>query len=235
MPRVQPRSFHIGDIQLEVTGVNGGALALLFIREGTIDFLEEANVCREWPNKPKLVSISYHSRKPRSEDDFRFPKTEIWPSLERVGPVNNAWSRQRLRRSLYRGFLDSRVTCSRRWLANSALRHTQAVPLNRGNGLLHQRPRQLFRIPLQRFCTFGDGADTGGATVDAGTQVEHLAGGLQQHRLEFVQTLGQTDTGGIRSYRRMVGRSVCSACGSTWIPRSLGSHMRCSGARWPSR
>ncbi len=74
VPRVEPRSFHIGDIQLEVTGVNGGALALLFIREGTIDFLEVATYVGEWPNKPKLVSISYHSRKPGSEDDFVLSK-----------------------------------------------------------------------------------------------------------------------------------------------------------------
>jgi hypothetical protein len=59
--RVGSASFHIGDVHLELDSCEHGAAAILFVRDGTISFLELVAYMEDWPTSPSLRRISYLS------------------------------------------------------------------------------------------------------------------------------------------------------------------------------
>jgi hypothetical protein len=69
-PRVEPPNFDIRDVFLEIEGVESGAMAVLFVRDGVIDFLEVVTIAGEWPDDTTLLSISYQRRQPGSRSEF---------------------------------------------------------------------------------------------------------------------------------------------------------------------
>ena len=63
-PRVKPLNFVIDDLFLEMEGVENGALAMLFVRGGAIDFLEAVTIATDdWPDKPVITGIRYSHHK----------------------------------------------------------------------------------------------------------------------------------------------------------------------------
>lgn len=63
-PGVVPSDFIMRDVGVEITGLEYGASAKLFVRDGLIDFLEVVTHSEEWPDDVRLVSIYYYKRKP---------------------------------------------------------------------------------------------------------------------------------------------------------------------------
>ncbi len=57
--RVAPANFVIGDLFLDVPETEHGADAMLFIREGLVDFLEVVALNGDWPDNPTIRSIDY--------------------------------------------------------------------------------------------------------------------------------------------------------------------------------
>ncbi|HEU5012366.1 MAG TPA: hypothetical protein VFT66_07470 [Roseiflexaceae bacterium] len=70
VPRINPHNFDIGDISLDIVGVDSGVMANLAIREGVIDYLEVITYADDWPENPVLRSISYQSYKPGAPSIF---------------------------------------------------------------------------------------------------------------------------------------------------------------------
>jgi hypothetical protein len=62
-PNVKPNSFVIQDIHLEVKGTENGASAMLFIKNGVIDFLEIIATTGNLPEEFEGESIYYFKRK----------------------------------------------------------------------------------------------------------------------------------------------------------------------------
>ncbi len=58
-PLVSPANFEIDDVGMELQGVEHGAVAVLFVRDGKIDFLEMVTIIGQWPNDLILESITY--------------------------------------------------------------------------------------------------------------------------------------------------------------------------------
>lgn len=56
-PRTDPRNFEIGDMLIEVEGLENGAMPILFVRDGLIAFLEVVTIDGPWPDNPKLLAI----------------------------------------------------------------------------------------------------------------------------------------------------------------------------------
>lgn len=69
-PRVVPSDFIIHDIGVEVAGLEYGASAMLFVRDGLIDFLEVVTHSGEWSDNATLVSIYYYTRKPGTTKEY---------------------------------------------------------------------------------------------------------------------------------------------------------------------
>jgi hypothetical protein len=59
--RVDPASFHIGDVHLELDSCEHGAAAILFVRDGSMSFLELVAYMEDWPQSPSLRRLSYLS------------------------------------------------------------------------------------------------------------------------------------------------------------------------------
>jgi hypothetical protein len=60
---VEPESFVIDDVFLDVPETQNGASAMLFVRKGVIDCLEVVATTDDWPENPTLSRISYSKRK----------------------------------------------------------------------------------------------------------------------------------------------------------------------------
>jgi hypothetical protein len=58
-PKVDPPRLTIGDIALEVEGVQNGAGVVLFVNDGLLDLVEIYTYNDRWPEDAKLKSISY--------------------------------------------------------------------------------------------------------------------------------------------------------------------------------
>jgi hypothetical protein len=86
VPRVTPRNFDIGDISLDIAGVDSGAMANLAIREGVIDYLEVITYAGDWPENPVLHSISYQSYEPGAPSIFMSSRTR------NLDVVRKAWA-----------------------------------------------------------------------------------------------------------------------------------------------
>ena len=59
IPRVSPSSLIIGDVDVEVSGVEHGQTTLLFVRDGALTMLEFAIYTGEWPTDPQAERIGY--------------------------------------------------------------------------------------------------------------------------------------------------------------------------------
>ena len=89
--KVNPQNFVIDDVYLEVEGAENGASAMLFIREGIIDFLEVVTCTGNWPGNPILKSLNYFTKKPRADS-----VAELVPSKERDIKVTKlAWTKMK--------------------------------------------------------------------------------------------------------------------------------------------
>ena len=87
--RVTPPSFVVNDIFLEVRGTENGASALLFIRDGLIDFLEVVATTGDWPQNPEITSIQSFHRK-----GIRGTVKELVPQQRRdLDVIRRAWKR----------------------------------------------------------------------------------------------------------------------------------------------
>lgn len=75
--RVSRSTFDIDDIWLDIAGVKSGAMAILAIREGVIDYLEVVTITDEWPENPVLRSVTYQSVSPGSPKPSCHPKNAI--------------------------------------------------------------------------------------------------------------------------------------------------------------
>jgi len=64
--KVDPASFVIDDVHLEVEDTENGASAMLFVRDGIIDFLEIIACTGNWPDNPILKSLNYFTKKRKS-------------------------------------------------------------------------------------------------------------------------------------------------------------------------
>lgn len=85
-PRVDPSSFFISDVHLEIEGTENGASAMLFVRNGVIDFLEVIAVTGKLPEDYIINSVNYLTRK--KVDSFH----ELIPSMERdLEVTRRAW------------------------------------------------------------------------------------------------------------------------------------------------
>ena len=85
--KVDPPNFVIDDVYLEIEGFENGASAMLFIKNGKIDFLEVVAITGEWPDNPILRSLHYFTKKPRKDS-----VVELIPSQERDLDVTKlAW------------------------------------------------------------------------------------------------------------------------------------------------
>ena len=62
-PHVKPKGFVISDIHLEVKGTENGVSAMLFIKNGVIDFLEIITTTGNLPEDFVIESIYYFKRK----------------------------------------------------------------------------------------------------------------------------------------------------------------------------
>jgi len=61
VPRVSPENFTIDDVQAEVAGLTGGAMFVLFVRNGLITSLEGVAVLDEiWPDVIKEFNFGYN-------------------------------------------------------------------------------------------------------------------------------------------------------------------------------
>ncbi len=63
VPHTEAMNFVINDVALDVEDIENGASAMLFVRNGVIDFLEIATHTEDWPKDAKLVNICYFKRK----------------------------------------------------------------------------------------------------------------------------------------------------------------------------
>jgi hypothetical protein len=69
--RVTPADFEIQDVFLELQGVENGAMAILFIRGGVLDFLEVVAHTSPWPEQLELHSLYYSSSQKGASPDKR--------------------------------------------------------------------------------------------------------------------------------------------------------------------
>jgi hypothetical protein len=78
--RVDPTSFHIGDVHLELDSCEHGAAAILFVRDGSMSFLELVAYMEDWPVSPSLQRISYLSPQgPQPTRDFKAFASSLEP------------------------------------------------------------------------------------------------------------------------------------------------------------
>ena len=57
--KVLPENFHIGDVWFELSDNDSGGEAILFIKNGAIDFLETFVHAGEWPRSIKILKVHY--------------------------------------------------------------------------------------------------------------------------------------------------------------------------------
>lgn len=77
--RVQPSSFYISDVHLDLDTCEHGAAAILFVHDGRLCLLELVAYVEDWPKTPSLRHISYLSTQgPRPSRDME----EFAESLE---------------------------------------------------------------------------------------------------------------------------------------------------------
>ena len=62
---VRPPNFEIDDVQFELEGVEGPVGCILFVRDGFINCLEGYTYVGDWPDSPRLKSLSYDTGSPR--------------------------------------------------------------------------------------------------------------------------------------------------------------------------
>jgi hypothetical protein len=60
VPRLSVASVTLGDVDVEVAGVENGQATLLFIRNGALTLLEFATYTGEWPTDPKAKRLGYY-------------------------------------------------------------------------------------------------------------------------------------------------------------------------------
>jgi hypothetical protein len=66
VPRLSAPSVTLGDVDVEVPGVENGQATLLFIRKGVLTLLEFATYTGEWPADPQAKRIGYFRYVPTS-------------------------------------------------------------------------------------------------------------------------------------------------------------------------
>lgn len=54
-----PRSFHLGDVNAEIQGLQHGAGFVLFVRDGRLEMLEGYTYGEPWPEHSEKFSLSY--------------------------------------------------------------------------------------------------------------------------------------------------------------------------------
>lgn len=57
--KVDPASFHIGDLQMEMKGSEVPAEAMLFVRKGRLDSLECYTYSNRWPEQPEITALGH--------------------------------------------------------------------------------------------------------------------------------------------------------------------------------
>lgn len=77
VPRVKPPDIVIRDVLFEIKGLESGAMAMLFVREGIIDFLEVVTFYGDWPDDAELDSIQYMKRKAGSKEFVSSKKRDM--------------------------------------------------------------------------------------------------------------------------------------------------------------
>jgi hypothetical protein len=60
-PRVEPPDFEITDVHADIVGLEAGAMAMLFVRQGVIDFLEVCAYFGGFPRDPEIRSVDYNA------------------------------------------------------------------------------------------------------------------------------------------------------------------------------
>jgi hypothetical protein len=78
VPRLSVPSVTLGDVDVEVAGVENGQATLLFVREGALTLLEFATYTGEWPVDPKAKRIGYYRYVPSSTSSY-----SLLPTAER--------------------------------------------------------------------------------------------------------------------------------------------------------
>ena len=68
--------FQFGDVEGRIIGLNHGAGFLLFVSDGTLDFLEGYTFGETWPQNARLVSASYSNGPQRVLDEVKKAWTE---------------------------------------------------------------------------------------------------------------------------------------------------------------
>ncbi|MBB3797385.1 hypothetical protein FHY17_001613 [Xanthomonas arboricola] len=56
---LEPGTFIIGDLNLEIAGLPDGVTTLLYGYGGRIQFLEFATHADEWPEEPEIIGVGY--------------------------------------------------------------------------------------------------------------------------------------------------------------------------------
>lgn len=80
--KVIPEHFVLKDLHLEITDVESGAGAILFVRNGWIDFLEIHTYVGNWPDDPHLRSYKYWRLKASSKNEEELSDTRDLVKLE---------------------------------------------------------------------------------------------------------------------------------------------------------
>lgn len=67
IPKFVPPDFTFGDVHIDLVGLAQGAGAVLFVRDGVVDFLECFTYADDWPPTLQLISIRYGPTVPGTE------------------------------------------------------------------------------------------------------------------------------------------------------------------------
>lgn len=70
VPRLENRDLRIGDVLAEITGLRHGAGFILWVKHGTLAFLEGYSFGEDWPSTVDSFSLRYEKGEPRNLPDL---------------------------------------------------------------------------------------------------------------------------------------------------------------------